>query len=243
MQQKSYFIAGNWKMNPVPDGAFDEDSPFRAHAKVDVAVFATYLDLSACVQANLPTGAQYGRVESTGAYTGDISLQMLKDIGCSAVLCGHSERRLYHSESNTDVAEQAKQALQVGLRPVVCVGETAEQREAGQAKKVVQEQVESVLQTCTNWQADTCTFAYEPVWAIGTGNTATPDLAQEMHAYIRSLFPENIRHTRLLYGGSMKPENAADLLGQLDIDGGLIGGASLQKEQFAEIVNIASNMA
>jgi len=229
------FIAANWKMNPAPAGAFDENSPYRPHANVDVFVFPTFIDLHACIEAKLVTGAQYGHWEKSGAHTGDVSAAMIAAIGCRSMLCGHSDRRRDHQESNEQVVEQAIAALEENLHPIVCVGETEQERDAGKEKEIVKAQLQELP------MEQELTIAYEPVWAIGTGKTATPAQAQEMHAFIRSLLPENVREDiRILYGGSMKPENAAELLKQMDIDGGLIGGASLKPDQFAQIVHIAS---
>ncbi len=225
-------IAANWKMNPAPEGFDAADSPYIPTRNVDVVVFPTALDLAACVAAKISTGAQFARPEEKGAFTGDISMTMVRDLGCTYVLCGHSERRRYHGESDAFVAEQARAALAVELQPVVCVGETEEERNAGNEKQVIERQV-SVL-------PHGVTIAYEPVWAIGTGKTATPEQAQEMHAFIRSLLPESARATtRILYGGSMNAANAESLLRQPDIDGGLIGGASLNIEEFRRIVESA----
>lgn len=230
-------IAGNWKMHGIPEGALEHDSSYQTHASVDVWVFPTFVDLKECVDAKLYTGAQCGHWEPSGAHTGDVSMEMLASVGCHAVLCGHSERRQHHDESNTDVVEQAIAALENKLHPVVCIGETEEERDAGKEKKIVEEQLKGLP-----LESD-ITLAYEPIWAIGTGKTATPEQAQEMHAFIRSLLPEDRQEdTRILYGGSMKPENAEDLLKQEDIDGGLIGGASLKPDAFGEIVQIASSI-
>ncbi len=231
---RKLLIAANWKMNLAPDGAFTEDSPYKTHSAVDVYVFPTSLDISKSVETGIITGAQCGRPEESGAFTGDVSMQMIKDTECIAVLCGHSERRQYHNESNDDVAAQAIAALEVGLHPVICIGETEEERDKGKEKDVIKAQLET-LPT----ESDII-IAYEPVWAIGTGKTATPEQAQEMHAFIRSQLPEDKQDsTRILYGGSMKPENAEELLSQPDIDGGLIGGASLKPDAFKQIVEIA----
>jgi len=228
-------IAANWKMNPVPSGALDHDSPYQTHASVDVMVFPSFIDLKECVDAKLTTGAQYGHWEVSGAHTGDVSMKMIADAGCRSVLCGHSERRQHHGEDNDTVIEQVIAALEVGLHPILCIGETEEERDAGKEKDVVKAQL-ALLPPETE-----ITIAYEPVWAIGTGKTATPEQAQEMHAYIRSLLPESVRDSmRILYGGSMKPENAAELLAQEDIDGGLVGGASLQPDSFRAIIDAAS---
>lgn len=237
--QRKYLIAANWKMNPAPQGAYEGGSPYMPRDDVDVAVFPTILDACKCLEAGIRTGSQHGALhpDGYGAHTGDVSMQMLKDSGCEFVLCGHSERRQYHGESDQDVANQVGVALEVGLRPVICMGETEQERELGQEKNIIQAQM-SILPLNMD-----LTFAYEPVWAIGTGNTATPEQAQEMHAFIRSLLPDDKKGTaQILYGGSMKPENAEELLQQPDIDGGLIGGASLKPDQFAAIVETAATM-
>jgi len=235
---RKLLIAGNWKMNPIPEGALDNDSPYRERADTDIVVFPTFLDIRECIAAKLLTGGQYGHTEGMGAHTGDVSMHMLADAGCRYVLCGHSERRQNHDETNEDVAAQAIVALECGLHPIVCIGETEEEREKKHEKKVVEKQL-SVLPL----ESD-ITLAYEPVWAIGTGKNATPEQAQEMHAFIRSLLPDDKKDaTRILYGGSMKPENAEELLRQIDIDGGLIGGASLKPDDFGTIVKIAAGLA
>ena len=230
-------IAANWKMNPIPEGALEHDSPYQSHASFDVFVFPTFLDLGACMEAKLLTGAQYGHFEKDGAHTGDISIAMLSKLGCRSVLCGHSERRQGHGETNEIVIEQVIAALEENMHPIICVGENEKERDAGKEKEIVAEQLKLLPKEAE------VTIAYEPIWAIGTGKTATPEQAQEMHAYIRSLMPEGTRdNIRILYGGSMKPENAEELLCQPDIDGGLIGGASLKPEQFKEIVEIAARL-
>ncbi len=231
-------IAANWKMNSPPKGAFDPKSPFQTHANVDVVVFPTFLDIRESVHAGLITGAQFGSSKEQGAHTGDISMQQIASTECRYVLCGHSERRKDHNESNEDIVAQVISALEHTLHPIVCIGETETERNANKQKEVVKAQLSGLP-----LESD-LTIAYEPIWAIGTGKTATPKQGQEMHAYIRSLLPEDRREaTRILYGGSMKPENAKDLLGQPDINGGLIGGASLKTEQFGQIVQIASELS
>ncbi len=235
--KRTFLIAANWKMNSIPDGALADGSPYIPQNGVDVLVFPTFLDLLTCRDAGMPTGAQFGHPEPHGAHTGDVSIEMIQKLGCSHILCGHSERRQYHGETDEDVAAQTASALEAGLHPVVCIGETAEERDADEAKSVVTRQM-SVLPLHKD-----ITIAYEPIWAIGTGNTATPELAQEMHALIRSLLPEERRETtRILYGGSMKPENAKELLSQPDIDGGLVGGASLKLDAFREIIAAAQSL-
>ncbi|MDP6575343.1 MAG: triose-phosphate isomerase [Candidatus Peribacteraceae bacterium] len=235
---RKLLIAANWKMNPVPDGAFEQDSPYKTHSAVDVYVFPTFLDLPASIESKIITGAQFGRAEETGAFTGDVSMQMIKEAGCIAVLCGHSDRRAFHGESNEDVAAQAIAALEAELHPIVCFGETEEERDSGKAENVIKAQLKP-LPT----ESDII-LAYEPIWAISRGDpnkpAATSEDAQEMHAFIRSQLPEDKREsTRILYGGSMKSENAQELLTQPDIDGGLVGGASLKPDDFRKIVETA----
>lgn len=234
MSQRKFLIAANWKMNPPPPGFDAKDSPYRTESAVDVVVFPTFVDVSRCMDANLIVGAQCGRSQPNGAYTGDVSMAMVKTGGCRYVLCGHSERRKYHGETDADVAEQAVAALEAGIHPIICIGETEEERKKGKQNDVVKKQMKDLPSGVT--------IAYEPVWAIGTGKTATPKDAQDMHAFIRSLLPEDQREkTRILYGGSMNAANAEELLRQEDIDGGLIGGASL-KPEFKTIVEIATNL-
>ena len=239
---RKYLIAGNWKMNSAPDGAFDPSSPYQAHADVDVVVFPTYLDLKHCIDAKIISGPQFGHIEEHGAHTGDISLKMGKDLGSIYCLWGHSARRGEHSETSEEVAAQATAALEYGLHPIVCIGGTLEEKNAGKTEAVIKEMMAPLP-----LESD-ITIAYEPVWAISRGDpntpAATPEDAQNMHALIRSLLPEDRRDvTRILYGGSMKPDNAEQLLSQPDIDGGLIGGASLKPEAFQVVVDSASNLS
>lgn len=225
-------IAANWKMHSPPQGWDGDDSPYRVRPGVDVVVFPTSLDIRTCLEKFLIVGAQYGRPEPRGAFTGDVSMQILAEHGCSHVLCGHSERRRFHGEIDEFVAEQARAAAVSGLIPVVCVGETAEERNRGQAEEVVARQVRAI--------GVPVLFAYEPVWAIGSGMSASAEDAQKMHAFIRGLLPENEREAaHILYGGSVKPDNAKELLAQPDIDGALVGGASLDPKAFGEIVQAA----
>ncbi len=228
---RSRIIAANWKMNPVPNGAFNANSAYMPGKAVAVAVFPALLDLKDCVQSGIKTGGQWASPLPNGAQTGDVSMSMLKEAGCMYVMCGHSERRQHHKESDAYVAEQVKAALAVGLIPFLCIGETADEREMGQTNEVLKRQLAPVTLT------PKVVIAYEPVWAIGTGKTATPQDAQKTHAYIRSLLP--FQDTAILYGGSMNEKNARDLLAQPDIDGGLIGGASLEPAKFAAIVATA----
>lgn len=241
-------IAGNWKMNTTLDTA-------RALAKdvvaavgdpgaVQVALCPPFVCLDAVFNvlrgSDLKLGAQNSHHVDDGAYTGEISAPMLRSVGCDYVILGHSERRQYFGETDEGVNSKVRQALSHGLIPIVCVGEVLEERRAGHEQAVVQAQVEKALEGVTLADASHLVIAYEPVWAIGTGETATPEQAQEMHAFIRSLlkqqYGELAPDIHLLYGGSMKPDNAADLLSQPDVDGGLIGGASLKADAFAAIV-------
>lgn len=198
-------------------------------------VFPAALHIQQCLSAGLQAGGQYGCATDSGARTGDVSMAMLAAAGCKYVLCGHSERREQHHESNAAVAQQVAAALRCGITPVLCVGETADQREMGQTEEVVAAQLQAV-------ELDQrIIVAYEPVWAIGTGNTATPAQAQAMHAFIRTLLPKP-KDMRILYGGSLNAKNATELLKQPDIDGGLIGGASLKPAEFESIVAAAAAM-
>lgn len=230
---RKLFIAANWKMNPPPAGFDDRYSGFRPHAAVDVVVFPTFVDLYATLEAELETGAQCGRPEPIGPHTGDVSMAMIKAAGCSYVLCGHSDRRRDHHETDEDVRQQAETAVAAGLQPIVCVGETAEERDSGQQQEIVERQIAGMPSGII--------VAYEPVWAIGNGKAASMDDAQTMHAFIRSLLPEG-NSTRILYGGSMSPATAEGLLTQPDIDGGLVGTASLKPDEFKAIVEIAANV-
>jgi triosephosphate isomerase (TIM) len=238
MSKRKFLIAANWKMNKIPEGALEKGSPYQSRSDIDVWVFPTDLGLRDCIEAGFITGAQSALSIPYGARTGDISMQMVADEKCRAVLCGHSDRRAYHGESDGDVAEQTVRALEVGIHPIVCIGETAKEREAGRQEEVIAKQMKLLP-----LESDII-IAYEPVWAISQGDpnapSATPVDAQKMHAFIRSQLPEDRReNTRILYGGSMKPDNAQELLSQPDIDGGLIGGASLDPEKFAEIIKCA----
>ena len=184
-----------------------------------------------CTQKKLSVGAQYGRPETAGAFTGDIAMQEIRAVGCTHVLCGHSERRQHHEESDEMISKQVISALQCGLTPLLCIGENADQREMGETKEVLAQQLLAVS------NVEGMIVAYEPVWAIGTGKTPTAPEANETHAFIRSLLKD--KNTRILYGGSMNSANAAEFLAQPEIDGGLIGGASLKPEEFRKIVDVA----
>ena len=220
-------------MNPAPQGFDMPIGPFRRQPDVDVVVFPSDLDVERCVAAQLVVGGQAARPEETGAYTGDVSMAMLKAHGCQAVLCGHSERRQHHGETDEQVGAQTRAAVAAGLLPFLCVGETAAQRDAGAHQEIVRAQLAAALRDV----AGPVVIAYEPVWAIGTGKTATPADVQAMHAFIRSSLPEALKESPLLYGGSVKPENAAEIFACEDVDGALVGGAALKSDSFASILS------
>ena len=176
-------VAANWKMNDPPAGWDTAHAPYAKRKNADIIVLPSMIDIPACINAGLNVGAQCGRAEASGAFTGDVSMEMLKRLGCTYVLCGHSERRQHHHESDEMVAAQAAAAMSAGLIPIICMGETMDQREMKQEKEVVKQQLTTASHQL---QATSFVIAYEPVWAIGTGKTATPDDAQEMHAFIRS---------------------------------------------------------
>lgn len=242
-------VAGNWKMfKTVPEAvalanAIKETLP--AGCATEVVLCPPFVNLTAvaAVIANTPVklGAQNMYWEEKGAFTGEVSAAMLKSAGCQYVILGHSERRQYFGETDATVNKKIKRALAGGLIPIVCVGETIDQRNAGDTEKVVGDQVKGCFAEIGAEEAQTLVVAYEPVWAIGTGVTATTEQAQEVHRFIRSLLASLYTDTvaqaiRIQYGGSMKPENAGQLLSQADIDGGLIGGASLDAASFIKIV-------
>lgn len=223
------FIGANIKMNPLPSDL----SAYAPTPEVDIVIFPTAPDLRTCIEKKLSVGAQYARPEEKGAFTGDLSIAMLKDTGITHVLCGHSERRINHGESDALVAEQVKAALAQDLTAILCIGETEEERDAGKTKEVLKRQLTAVTDHCL-LTTDRSIIAYEPVWAIGSGKTPTAEEIQETHAFLRSLLPDP--ETRIIYGGSVKAENAKEIFGCEDVDGGLIGGASLDPETFRTIV-------
>jgi len=210
---------------------------------VAVCVPAPYLGQcqGALTDSGIHWGAQDVSMHVAGAYTGEISASMLTDFDCKYVIVGHSERRAYHQETDAVVAQKTLRALASGVVPIVCVGETLEQRESGQTDRVVQAQLQAVLDLLDDEECERIVVAYEPVWAIGTGKTATPQMAQEVHAVLRrQLIGKNAARAEkvlILYGGSMKPENAKELLAMKDIDGGLIGGAALKSTDFLSIIH------
>lgn len=244
-------VAGNWKMNgsraendPLLDRLLSRLPPDGA-AEVLVCPPFVYLPdvVRALRDSSIGVGAQDVCADAAGAYTGEVSAAMLRDVGCSSVIVGHSERRALYGESELLVARKFAAALARGLTPILCVGEQLADRESGQTRAVVAKQLDAVVELCGIESFARAVVAYEPVWAIGTGRTASPQQAQEVHAFIRGRLAErdaNIAGSlRVLYGGSVKAANAAELFGQPDVDGGLIGGASLQAEEFAAIVAAA----
>ena len=243
------FIAGNWKMHTTISDAINLANSIKRELvdfnKVDILLCPPFTALSSVYEVimdtNIKLGAQNIAWEKEGAYTGEISSIMLKDCGCKFAIIGHSERRKYFGESDETVNKRIKAALSGGLTPIVCVGETLEERESDLTIKVITRQLEGGLGNLSEDEAKKIVIAYEPVWAIGTGKTATPHQAEEIHKFIRGWASDKISSEcaqilRILYGGSVKPANIRDLMNEEDIDGGLVGGASLKVESFVEIV-------
>tara|TARA_R110002096_G_scaffold324349_4_gene518425 strand:- start:18249 stop:19016 length:768 start_codon:yes stop_codon:yes gene_type:complete len=254
---RRFLIAGNWKMNCGPNEAAElleglKNRKSEVSEDVDVLVCPPFVSLSMAVNylhdTDIQVGAQNFHYEDNGAYTGEISATMLEESGCNYVLIGHSERREYFGETDELVNKKAHKALAHSLVPVICVGETLEERKSGVHFDLVSDQIKIALRGISSTEALDVVVAYEPIWAIGTGETASPEQAQEMHAYIRAIIAgiydeETASAIRILYGGSMKPGNAEELLGQTDVDGGLIGGASLSAEAFSEIITTAEKLS
>jgi len=247
---RKILVAGNWKMHGSASMVRDLLGALLAaprSADADLAVFPPfpYLSLASDLLqgSHIAWGAQTLNPAAQGAYTGEVSASMLRDFGCRYVLVGHSERRTLFRESDADVAERFAAALEGGLQPVLCVGETLQQRESGHTEQVVGQQLEAVLDRCGIGGFERAVVAYEPVWAIGTGRTASPEQAQAVHAFIRDKFAAHdgiiAGQLRILYGGSVNGSNAADLFAREDIDGGLVGGASLKAEDFLAIRDAA----
>ncbi len=252
MNPRKKLIAGNWKMNKSNGEAVTLVQEIVAGAgkinDVEIVVCPPFTSLDAAGKALegsvVKLGAQNMHPEASGAYTGEISAPMLRALFATHVILGHSERRAYFAETDAFINKKVIVALKNQLKPILCVGETLAERESGSTLKVVQTQLEAGLEGVSKEQAPTVVIAYEPVWAIGTGKVATTDQAQEVHAFIRGLltklFTEPVaQKVRILYGGSMKPDNAPELLAQKDIDGGLIGGAALQARSFLDLIKAA----
>ena len=250
---RKYFIAGNWKMNKTAAEATALIDAIKAKVgsqdKVDVAVCPPFTALDAASKAlagsTIKLGAQNMHFEAHGAFTGEVAADMLKEFSCTYVILGHSERREYFKECNCLINKKVKAVLANGMKPILCVGEKLEEREAGKTLDIVSEQTVKGLEGLSKEDAKNVVVAYEPVWAIGTGKTATPAMAQEVHAAIRKVladaFGADVADSiQILYGGSMKPENADALLAEKDIDGGLIGGAALKADSFVALIESAT---
>lgn len=241
-------IAGNWKMNKTPDEAralVEELIPLVADAECDVVVCPPFVDICPVSKAikgtNIHLGAQNIHWAKSGAFTGEISADMLKKFGVEYAIVGHSERRQYFGETDATVNMRAMAALENGITPIICVGESLEQRERGETDEFVASQVRGALEGISADDARRVVIAYEPIWAIGTGRTATAEMAEEtiivIRKTLRSIFGNDAAETvRIQYGGSMNPQNAASLMAMENIDGGLIGGASLKAEDFSRVV-------
>lgn len=255
---RSFLMAGNWKMNmgPKETTLFFETLDVEAqksYDKVEAAICPPFVSIAAAFESRhsgsaVRIGAQNIHFEAKGAYTGEVSAAMIKEMGCKYVILGHSERREYFGETDEIVNKKVKKALETGVTPIVCVGEVLDERKQDRHFEVVKQQTTGSLAGLSAEEVTSLVIAYEPVWAIGTGEVATPEQAQEMHAFIRgelaTVFGQQAADAvRILYGGSMKPSNADELLGQADVDGGLIGGASLDPVDFAELVSIAAKQS
>ena len=252
MSHRTPLIAGNWKMNKTATEGAELAKAVAAAVGIEPAVQVVlcppFTALGAAVAAvegtHLAVGAQNMHDKANGAFTGEISAAMLRDLHVSYVILGHSERRSLFGEDDAFINRKVNAALAASLKPILCVGELLAEREAGTTNAVVQRQIELGLAGVPAAKAEQVVIAYEPVWAIGTGKTATPAMAQEVHAFIRSLLvaqfgAETAARVRILYGGSMKPDNADALLAEHDIDGGLIGGAALEAKSFVDLVRSA----
>lgn len=246
-------IAGNWKMNMLPNEAIDfiqELTPLVKDTKNEVVLCVPYTDLFYALlhvqDTNIKIGAQNMHWEEKGAYTGEVSAPMLKSIGVEYVIIGHSERRQYFAETDETVNKKIKSALKYNLKPIVCVGETLEQREEGITENIIANQIKKAFEGISKENLNNIIIAYEPIWAIGTGKTATKEQANETIKQIRNELAKNYgkneaENVIIQYGGSVKPENAKELFEMSDIDGGLIGGASLKAKEFSQIVNYDNN--
>ena len=249
-------VVGNWKMNTGQEeavrlaaGVLRETA--GVEGRVGLAICPPFVWLDAAAErvrgTHVALGAQNVAPEASGAHTGEVAAPMLREIGCRYAIVGHSERRAMYGETDSGVAARAAAAMAHGLVPIVCVGETLDERKAGDAERVVTEQLTGSLEGLEVASGDAIVVAYEPVWAIGTGETATPEQAQAMHAHIRGVLRQRLGDVGagvlLLYGGSVKPGNAAELFAQPDVDGGLVGGASLDATGFAAIARAAAEAA
>lgn len=250
---RTKLVAGNWKMNGGLESNQALIQGFKSDVLpgVDVSVFCPFPYLTQVrdlvKDSLIQFGSQDVSAQTSGAFTGEVSVSMLKEFGVTQVIVGHSERRQYHAESSQLVASKAVAAIQAGLLPIVCVGETLAERQSGQVESVIASQLDPVIEKAASFVKDgvwPLVIAYEPVWAIGTGVTATPEQAQEVHQMIRSRLQAALgvnvaQSTRILYGGSVKPANAKEIFSKPDIDGGLIGGAALSASDFSGIIRAA----
>ena len=254
MPDRKPLIVGNWKLWGTRAQASDycdrllELLPGEGRFPTDVGIAAPFTALDVCVQKLRGSGvgvyAQNMHQEESGAFTGEVSAPMLVELGVDGVLLGHSERREYNCETDKALQDKVAVALAAGLRPLLCVGETEEERERGETERKLRNQVQEGLEKVPPERLAEVTIAYEPIWAIGTGKVATPEIAEEAIAFVRALVgdrsPQAAESIRVLYGGSVKPDNAAEILVGPDVDGGLVGGASLDPEGFARIVAAAA---
>jgi len=250
--QRRPYIAGNWKMHKTVSETWDFIGALRPAiegvAGVDVGLCVPYTALTAAVAAadgsDLIVCAQNMHQEDSGAYTGEVSASMLTDLHVRGVVLGHSERRQYFNETDRALSEKVPAALAAGLQPILCVGETEEEREREETQRKLRNQVQEALERVSDEQLPEVVIAYEPIWAIGTGKVATPEQAQEAIAFIRALVGDRSKdaaeRVRIQYGGSVKPDNAAEILSQPDVDGALVGGASLDAGDLAQIVAAAA---
>jgi len=252
---RKLFVAGNWKLNNRLSEAVDLVNGLKREIgdveEVDIAVCPTAVSLvevvDTAVDSNIKVGAQNLYWEDSGAFTGEISAPLIKDAGAEYVIVGHSERRQFFGDTNAAVNKKIKAALSHGLLPIACIGESLQEREAGKTMDVIKEQCDGTFAGLTPQDMVKITIAYEPIWAIGTGKTATSAQAQEVHAFIRdwvhqAFDEETAEAVRIQYGGSVKPDNTAELLSQKDIDGALVGGASLKVDSFSAIVKNAAKI-
>ncbi len=257
---KEFIIAGNWKMNLLPaqakmfvqelSGKIDEMA--NQNPNVHIVICPPFTNVSTVVSvlstSPISVGAQNCHFEENGAFTGEVSASMVKAIGCVYCIIGHSERRLYFFESDEIVAQKVKMVLSKDVTPIVCIGESLEERESGKTEEVLEKQIRAVFEGLTLDEVERTVIAYEPIWAIGTGRSATPEMAEETHSFIRQtlhIVTNQFGHTlstKILYGGSMNAKNALVLLSQPSIDGGLIGGASLKVEEFSSIISSAISL-
>lgn len=248
---KKYMIAGNWKMNNSISETDDLIQSIKENLSEEnptkIIISPSFLSLQHAVieteNTNISISSQNIHWEENGAFTGEVSGKMLNEIGVNYAIIGHSERRQYFGETDLTINKRVKSALKCSITPIICIGETLEERESNQALSVIKNQFNIAVQSLSESELEKCVIAYEPVWAIGTGKTASPEQAQDVHKFIRTLFPESISEKIIiLYGGSMKPENAESLMLQPDINGGLIGGASLKADQFISLIKTANSL-